>query len=601
MEKNRLFQVSLLIISFTVLFCGCFSSENLPSYLDGYQSHGTDSRMEDGHLRASNAAYEWFRDAKFGMFVHWGIYSVKEKHEWEMEVGGYTIEEYEKLAPQFNPTEFDAAEWVSLVKEAGIKYITITSKHHDGFAMWDSDVSDWDIIDRTPYKKDVLKMLSDECARQGIGLAFYHSHIDWHHQDFYPRGGTGRKAGRPESGDFDKYIDYMNTQVEELCKDYGPISGFWFDGEWDLKNANWRLQETYDLIHKYQPHAMICNNAFKTPRPGEDYQVFERSLPGHSTYKANTQEVSDFPLESADTMNRHWGYNKADTDFKTVRQLVHYLVRASGIGGNLLLNVGPPPTGKLQPEVVERLKEMGKWTTKYGESIYATRGGPMAEQVWGVMTQSKDGEKCFIHVLEETPGRVVKVPLKGDIKSIKLFDTGKDVPFNIEDYISIDMNGIEMHEIDTILVMEKCGELVGAQILDTSGAAGSITLKASDAKLVGSNIQFEKDKDCVGYWVERDEYPSWQFKLERPGKFKISIDQACMNSDAGNEYIVVIGDKELHGKVAATGSWTNFKTVELAEVTLAKAGVVDVKVKVMKQKQGSALMNLRSVIIEPAD
>lgn len=177
------------------------------------------------------AARKAFQDARFGVFIHWGTYSVLGRGEWVMNIEKMTVDEYEKLPPQFNPEKFDAAKWVSTFKNAGAKYITITSKHHDGFGMWDSKVSDWDIVDRTPYKRDVLKQLADECDKQGIKLFFYYSQLDWHHPDYYPRGMTGGTAARPDSGDWDKYIAYMDGQLAELLSgEYGPIGGIWFDG-----------------------------------------------------------------------------------------------------------------------------------------------------------------------------------------------------------------------------------------------------------------------------------------------------------------------------------------------------------------------------------
>ncbi len=184
------------------------------------------------------AAREWFQDAKFGLFVHWGIYSLLQRGEWVMNNEGITVEEYETLAPQFNPVKFDANEWVSLVKDAGMRYITITSKHHDGFAMFDSEVTDWDIVDRTPYGRDVLAMLAEACREQGIKLFFYHSQLDWRHPDYYPRGRTGGRSGRPDEGNWYDYLDFMDAQIRELLTNYGEIGGFWFDGEWDRYDAD---------------------------------------------------------------------------------------------------------------------------------------------------------------------------------------------------------------------------------------------------------------------------------------------------------------------------------------------------------------------------
>ena len=179
---------------------------------------------------ANLAARRWFQEARFGLFIHWGVYSVLGDGEWVMNNRHIRVAEYEKVPAFFNPIDFDPAQWVSLAKAAGMKYITITSKHHDGFAMFDSKVSDWDIVDRTPYKKDVLKMLAEECHRQGVKLFFYHSHLDWHHPDYYPRGRTGHDAGRPESGDWNRYLDYMDAELKELLTNYGEVGGIWFDG-----------------------------------------------------------------------------------------------------------------------------------------------------------------------------------------------------------------------------------------------------------------------------------------------------------------------------------------------------------------------------------
>ncbi len=348
---------------------------------------------------ANLEARRWFQDAKFGLFIHWGVYSVLGDGEWVMNNQKIPISEYEKLPPQFNPTRYDPAEWVRLAKEAGMRYITITSKHHDGFAMWDSKVSDYDIVDRTPYKKDVLKMLADECHKQGIKLFFYHSHLDWHHPDYYPRGRTGLTAGRPESGDWYRYLDYMDAQIRELLTGYGPIGGIWFDGWWDKPKADWRLQKTYQLIHSLQPAALVGNNHHQPPFEGEDFQMFEKDLPGQNTAGFNAEsKVGSLPLETCETINRAWGYNKSDTRYKSTRELIHYLVRAAGHNANFLLNVGPRPDGTIQPEFVQRLREMGVWLRTNGESIYGTRQGPLPPRDWGVSTQK--GDKVYLHILK---------------------------------------------------------------------------------------------------------------------------------------------------------------------------------------------------------
>ena len=407
----------------------------------------------------------WFREARFGMFIHWGVYSVLGDGEWVMNNRRMTIEEYEALPPQFNPVDYNPDEWVRFAKDAGMRYITITSKHHDGFAMWDSEVSDYNIVDATPYGKDVLKMLADACDKEGLKLFFYHSHLDWRHPDYYPRGKTGSASGRPETGDFNAYVDYMDAQIAELAGgEYGKLGGFWFDGWWDqhineddksdvTTNVDWRLQQTYDLIHELQPHALIGNNHHVTPFPGEDFQLVERDLPGRNTFGYNTTVVSDLPLETCDTINRSWGYNKDDADFKSTEALIHYLVRAAGHDANLLLNVGPTPRGTFQPEVIERLRGMGEWTSQYGESLYGTRGGPMSPQDWGVATQK--GNTIYLHVLNaESPETLLLPGTAGlDVEQVSLFGTDSDVQFTIDGDVTIQLPHAVRDPVDTIVVL----------------------------------------------------------------------------------------------------------------------------------------------------
>ncbi len=390
-------------------------------------------------------AREWFQDAKFGMFIHWGVYSVLGRGEWVMHNEKIPIVEYEKLAPQFNPNEFNAAEWVALAKAAGVRYITITSKHHDGFAMFGTKQGPWNIVDATPFRRDPLKELADECRKQGIKLFFYHSELDWHHLDY--------AAGESDPAAFNRYLDYMDAQVRELLTNYGPVGGIWFDGFWDRPNAEWRLEKTYATIHALQPAALIGNNHHRQPFAGEDFQMFEKDLPGQKTAEWNKADtpVSALPLETCDTINSAWGYDSRDKNFKSPKQLIHYLVRAAGYNANLLLNVGPMPNGKIQPEFVERLRAVGEWTQKNGETIYGTRGGPVAPRTWGATTQK--GEKIYVHVLDWNDDLLALPSLS--VKSARLFSTGAPVE------ITRLKDGLVLHlpkqrdEVDTIVVLNR--------------------------------------------------------------------------------------------------------------------------------------------------
>jgi alpha-L-fucosidase len=414
---------------------------------------------------SSNAQYQptpenlearrWFQDAKFGLFIHWGVYSVLGDGEWVMNNRKMPISEYEKLPAQFNPTEFDPAEWVALVKAAGMKYITITSKHHDGFAMFDSKISDWDIVDRTPYQKDVLKMLADECHKQGIKIFFYYSQLDWRHPDYFPRGRTGGTAGRPENGDWFKYIDYMDGQLKELLTNYGPIGGIWFDGMWDRPKAEWRFEQTYKLIHSLQPAALVGSNHHLKPFPGEDFQMFEKDLPGQKTAGFNSEsEVGDLPLETCETINGAWGYNANDKRFNSAKDLIHYLVKAAGYNANFLLNVGPTPNGKIQPEFADRLKQVGAWLEKNGETIYGTRGGPLTPRPWGVTTRK--GNKVYLHILNWSDPVLAMPRMPKKVKSATFFKDGSKVEFLEHDKYGLFIRSPQgfTDENDTIVVLE---------------------------------------------------------------------------------------------------------------------------------------------------
>jgi alpha-L-fucosidase len=406
--------------------------------------------------RENLEARKWFEEARFGLFIHWGVYSQLGDGEWVMQVQQIPAKTYEKLPTFFNPTQFDPKEWVKMAKDAGMKYITITSKHHDGFAMFDSKISDYDIIDRTPYKKDVLKMLADECQAQGIKLFFYHSQLDWHNPDYFPRGNTGQGyTGRPDSGDFNKYLDYMDTQLSELLTNYGPVAGIWFDGMWDKKDADWRLEKTYKLIHQLQPAALIGSNHHRTPYDGEDFQMFEKDLPGNNSHGwSDDQKVGDIPKETCETINNSWGFNLQDAKNKSRKELIQYLVKASGYGANFLLNVGPMPNGKIQPEHVALLKQMGDWLNVNGETIYGTKGGPLSAREWGVATQ-KDN-KVWLHILNWQDETLTIPKLNGKkVVSAKLFSDKSKLKFIENDFgVSVSVPKDKMDSVDTIVELE---------------------------------------------------------------------------------------------------------------------------------------------------
>jgi alpha-L-fucosidase len=297
-------------------------------------------------------------------------------------------------------------------------------------------------------------MLADECHRQGIKLFFYYSQLDWHNPDYYPRGVTNWPNGRPDHGDFNAYLDnYMDGQLRELLTNYGPIGGIWFDGMWDKPDADWHLTKTYALIHQLQPAALIIPNHHQTPKPGEDVQTFERDLPGQNTAGFNTKYVStNIPLESSDTLNGAWGFNIGDSNYKRPAELVQKLVRAAGNNSNLLLNIGPYPNGEIDPQFVSRLQAVGEWLSKYGESIYGTRGGPIAPADWGATTQ-KDN-KVYVHVLNWTAPLLALPPIVTNVAAARSLPDGGKIEFTQnQDGVILKLAPPKTGEIDRVIVL----------------------------------------------------------------------------------------------------------------------------------------------------
>lgn len=413
---------------------------------------------------ANLAARKEFQDMKFGMFIHWGAFSVLSDGEWVMNNKNIKVEDYKRLKAIFNPTAFEAKKWVAAAKSAGMKYITFVTRHHDGFSNWDTRQSDWKITE-TPYGKDVLAALAKECHEQGIKLFLYYSLLDWSRNDYhYETGKTGKGTGRTETGNWEDYIAFMKAQLTELLTNYGEIGGIWFDGHWDqldndkdktLKSkVDWHYDEIYRLIHKLQPACLVGNNHHLSPLEGEDFQMFEKDLPGLNTSGFGGASVSQLPLETCETMNNSWGFSITDRKYKTVKQLIHYLVNDAGRDANFLLNVGPMPNGIIQPENIDTLAKVGNWVKQYGTSIYGTCGNVIDVQDWGVVT-AKD-KILYAHVIHKITKTFITLPkLKQKIVSATLMKGGTKLKFKqTTGETIIYLDGVTLDDIDTIIELK---------------------------------------------------------------------------------------------------------------------------------------------------
>ncbi|MBP5210368.1 MAG: alpha-L-fucosidase [Bacteroidales bacterium] len=377
---------------------------------------------------------ENFRDAGFGIFLHWGIYSMFSQGEWYLNDGNLDYKEYGQAAAGFYPSKFDAAAWVKAFKDAGAGYICITSRHHDGFSMFDTQYSDFSIMKASPFKRDILKELSDECHKQGLRFHVYYSLIDWTRDDYYPLGRTGRGVGRRTHGDYSTYFEFMKNQCAEIVTKYNADC-VWFDGEWDQTqtnpNFNWRFPELYESIHALNDACLIANNHHHSPYEHEDIQCFERDVPGENQagYSAGQEVSTKLPLETCQTMNTAWGYKISDKRYKPLSEIVQLIVRTAGRDANLLLNIGPTASGELPPMSLQRLSELGEWMNKYGETVKGgVRGGIIKPQTWGVTTQ-KD-KTLYLHILDLAQDNLtITLPAGTKIKAVNVYDTKAPVTF----------------------------------------------------------------------------------------------------------------------------------------------------------------------------
>jgi alpha-L-fucosidase len=567
-----------------------------------------DFTKESPQERAARMA--WFNEARFGMFIHWGLYAVPAGEwngkpvdgigEWIMNRAKIPLAEYRPLVQQFNPSKYDPAEWARIAKGAGMRYVVITSKHHDGFCLWDSKETTYDAAS-TPHGKDLLRPLADAVRAEGLTMCFYHSIMDWQHPNYEPLA-SWDKAREGHQPDMNAYVKYLKAQLRELVQDYGPVGIMWFDGEWEASWTHERGVDLYNYVRGLQP-SILVNNRVDKGRKGMVGMNSEGDFAGD--YGTPEQEIPPrgFPegvyWESCMTMNDTWGYKKNDSKWKSSQDLIRKLADIASKGGNYLLNVGPKADGTFPPEIVERLAAMGEWMKVNGESIYGTSATPFQRLPFRC---TKRPGVLYVHVFDRPADGLVALPgLKNAVKSARLLAGGATLAVAAKNGVTtIALPATLPDANDTVVAVAVDGLPEAAPTPLGQGPDGSLELSAFDARVHGSTLKYEESGDNLGFWTNDRDWAEWSFKVTMPGTFDVVVTYACDAKSAGGVYQVKLVDQVLDGKIESTGKWTKFKTVSAGRFIIAEPGEWSLGLRGRKAPGAEGLMNVRSVKLTPA-
>jgi len=549
-----------------------------------------------------DARMKWWREAKFGMFIHWGVYAVPAGTyhgqeiprigEWIMFNARIPVAEYRASARRFNPTKYDPDAWARLAKEAGMRYMVITSKHHDGFALFKTRASDWNVIDATPYGKDLIKPLAEAARGQGLKFGLYYSQS----QDWVNPGGAKNKLGDGAGWDGahkGRYDDYLKKvaepQVREILTQYQP-DVLWWDTTRMMTPE--RAKPLHDLL-ALRP-GIITNNRLGGGYLG-DTETPEQYIP-----------VTGYPgrdWETCMTMNDTWGYKSYDHNWKSAETLLRNLIDIVSKGGNYLLNVGPNAEGEIPEASIQRLKQIGAWMKVNSEAIYATSPGPFRRQLpWGRCTQ-KPGE-LFLHVFDWPTDDKILVPVGNPIKRAYLLAAPSNElkTSKSDEGVEIQLPANAPDSIASVVVVEIDGEVKPLVQPVHQSADGSLDLSAADADIHGSTAKLEGRSDLyIGEWKDVNDYVSWPARIDKTGRYDVEVVFACDAMSAGSDFLLAIGDQKLMGRVSATGDEArNYYTTKLPSITIEKPGTLLVMLQPTR-KPGTIVMNLRSVVLKPAE
>ena len=546
-----------------------------------------------------DARMAWWRDSRFGMFIHWGVYSVPAGTyngkqipgigEWIMHHGKIPMAEYHRYATEFNPVKFNADEWVRTAKDAGMKYIVITSKHHDGFAMFDSKASDWNIVRGSPFKRDPLQELAAACRKHGLKLGFYYSQAqDWNN------GGSaaGGKWDPAQEHSMDDYIDKVAVpQVKEILTHYGEFPAvLWWDTPIDMNQE--RAEKLLPLL-KLKP-GIIHNNRLGGGYKG-DTETPEQFIP------ATGYPGRDW--ETCMTMNDTWGYKSYDDKWKSASGLIRNLVDIASKGGNYLLNVGPTSEGLIPAPSVERLKEVGQWMKQNGDTIYGTTASPFKRLSWGRCTKklTPDGAVLYLHVFNwPADGKLLVPGLKSAAQRAYVLSDPAKKALPLESSaqgLTLTLPAAAPDPVSSTIVLWVKGPLDVEQAGLAQDYDGSVVLPAAEARLHGKEIKYAGDhqRDNLASWTNPADWADWTFQVTKPGKFNVTAEIAAL--DKGSLQVSV-GDSQASGSAAATGDYGKFKVAKLGVIEIPSAGKVTLAVRPVKE--GWHPLNLKSVRLKPA-
>jgi alpha-L-fucosidase len=563
----------------------------------------------------------WWRDARFGMFIHFGLYStpagtwdgkpVGGVGEWLLQNARIDPIAYEKaLLPQFNPVKFDAREWARIAKDAGMGYVVITTKHHDGFALWDSASGDYDVM-ATPFRRDIMKELADAVRADGMRMCWYHSIMDWHHPDYQPRREWDKRPVDPAS--FPRYVEYMNSQLRELLTNYGDIGILWFDGEWEgTWNHDWG-KRTDDFVRSLQPR-IIVNNRVDSGRSGMEGFTADEHARGDYGTPEQTIPPNGMPgkdWETCMTMNDTWGYKASDGNWKSAQVMIRMLCDIASKGGNFLLNVGPKGDGTIPAESVERLRRMGEWMRVNGEAIRGTQASPFTRKMpWGRVTMKhpfRSGAQAttlYLHVFDWPADGMLRLDgISNDASGARVLGGADRAPTARQDGGSILVTGLGAAPVDadcTVVQVDVRGVPQVVPFTVRPGADGSIACMAADAVVTGS-IQYEDRFANLGWWRDLASTASWPVEVARDGTYEMAAEYAASAECGGTCEWRLRRDGQTidSGKVAmpGRGGWGDFATVSLGRVAVP-AGRFDLVIKAAS-KHGDSFINLRRVDLRP--